>query len=85
MLQLQPRYVSVRDAANRYATSKSTIYVLLAQNKIRAVKFGGRTLVHVESADQYFDSLPEVQLGRRKVPSATSPCRRSIQHGIIGK
>jgi hypothetical protein len=68
----------LRDAARRYATSKSTIYIHLARKDFRAVKFGGRTLIDCASADKYFDALPPIQLGRRKVPSATSPCLRKF-------
>jgi predicted DNA-binding transcriptional regulator AlpA len=59
-----PRYLSVRAASRRYATSKSTLYLHIKRGHFRAVKHGGRTLVHVESADKYFDGLPPVQLGR---------------------
>jgi excisionase family DNA binding protein len=44
----QPRYLSVRAAAVRYGTSKSTVYVLLKHGKIKAIKFNGHTLVNRE-------------------------------------
>jgi excisionase family DNA binding protein len=62
----QPRYLSVRNAAKRYGTSTSTMYVVIKQKKVRAVKFNGRTLVQVASGDAYFDGLPEVKLASPK-------------------
>jgi excisionase family DNA binding protein len=60
----QPRYLCLKDAARRYGTSKSTLYLHIARGSIRAIKHGGRTLVDVASADAYFDNLPLVKLGR---------------------
>jgi hypothetical protein len=37
---LSPRYISIRDAAKRYGTSKSGIYLLLQKKHIRAVRLG---------------------------------------------
>jgi excisionase family DNA binding protein len=54
-----PRYLSVRGAARRYGTSKSTLYLHLKRRNIRAIKFGGRTLIEVASTDRFFDSRPE--------------------------
>jgi excisionase family DNA binding protein len=59
-----PRYLSVKAAARRYGTSVSTLYVHIKRGIFRAIKFGGRTLIHVASADAYFDGLPEVRLSR---------------------
>jgi excisionase family DNA binding protein len=56
-----PRYLGLRDAAKRYGTSKSTLYVLIKRGHIRAVKHGGRTLIDCASADKFFDGLPEVK------------------------
>ena len=47
------RYISLKDAVQRYGTSKSTLYLLIKRGHIRAVKRGGRTLICVESTDQY--------------------------------
>jgi excisionase family DNA binding protein len=56
-----PRYISLKDAVLRFGTSKSTLYLMIQRGHIRAVKRGGRTLIDVESADKYFDSLPELK------------------------
>jgi hypothetical protein len=57
-----PRYISLRDTVRRYGTSKSTLYVHIQHGNIRAIKFGGRTLVDRASADRFFDALPVVKL-----------------------
>jgi hypothetical protein len=60
-----PRYLSVKATARRYGTSVSTLYVHIGRGKIQAIKFGGRTLICIRSADAYFDGLPLVKLGRK--------------------
>jgi excisionase family DNA binding protein len=62
-----PRYSTINEAVRRYGTSRSTLYLLIKQRKIRAIKRGGRTLIDVASADAYFDALPEVRLSARRV------------------
>lgn len=57
-----PRYLSLKDAARRYGTSRSTLYVHVKRGNIRAIKFGGRTLIDVASADKFFDTLPDLHL-----------------------
>jgi excisionase family DNA binding protein len=60
---LPPRYLSLKAAARRYSTSKSTLHLLIKRGHIKAIKFGGHTLIRRSSSDEYFDSLPEVRLG----------------------
>jgi hypothetical protein len=55
------RFASFKAAAFHYGTSKSTLYRRAAEGHIRLVKHGARTLVDMESARKYFDSLPEVK------------------------
>jgi hypothetical protein len=55
----KPRYASVKATALHNGTSRSKIYVLIRKKCIRAVRFGGRTLVDCASADRYFDTLPQ--------------------------
>jgi excisionase family DNA binding protein len=62
----ETRFLTVTGTANRYSTSKSSIYRHLRAGDIRAVKFGGRTLIDVGSADKFFDGLPEIQLASSK-------------------
>jgi hypothetical protein len=67
MNESAPRYLSLKDAARRYGTSKSALYVHIGRGNIRALKFGGRTLVDCASADRFFDGLPEVKLGASRL------------------
>jgi hypothetical protein len=55
----------MKDATLRYATSRSTLYLLLKKGSIRGVKRGGRTLVDVESAGKYFGQLPEIKFNKQ--------------------
>jgi excisionase family DNA binding protein len=61
--ELPSRYLSLKDAAQRYSTSKSTLYLHIKRGNLRAIKFGGHTLLDRAFADRFFDSLPEVKLG----------------------
>jgi excisionase family DNA binding protein len=54
---IEPRYVSVREAARRAGVSRSRIYELLKSGEIDAVKDGARTLVIVASLDAWLDRL----------------------------
>jgi hypothetical protein len=57
-----PRYLSPKNTAYRYGTSKSTIYLHIKLGHFRAIKFGGRTLIDVSNADTFFDALPQLSL-----------------------
>jgi excisionase family DNA binding protein len=54
---IEPRYISVREAARRAGVSRSRIYELLKSGEIEAVKDGARTLVIVASLDAWLDRL----------------------------
>jgi excisionase family DNA binding protein len=41
----------VRDAARTYSLSKTRIYELLAANRLKSLKIGGRRLVTVDSLE----------------------------------
>jgi Helix-turn-helix domain len=60
--KFEPRYIGLKAAALRYGTSKSTLYLLIKRGNVRAIKFGGRTLIDCASGDKFFDGLPEVKL-----------------------
>jgi excisionase family DNA binding protein len=64
-----PRYITIKAAEARYGVSRSTIYELLRRGHVRSVKHGRRRLVRVESADAWFDNLPEAKLGKM-IPGA---------------
>ncbi len=47
-----PRALSIKDAARTYSIGRSTIYILLKQEKLRDVKVLGRRLVLVEDLER---------------------------------
>jgi excisionase family DNA binding protein len=51
------------DAARMLGESRTTIYRLLGEGKLRAVKRGVSTLIVVSSIHEYFDSLPPAEFG----------------------
>jgi excisionase family DNA binding protein len=54
---IEPRYISIREAARRAGVSRSRMYELLKSGDIRAKKDGSRTLVVVASVDAWLDRL----------------------------
>jgi excisionase family DNA binding protein len=58
------RLVEVKEAVRYGRTSKSRIYQLLRQKKIVGYKDGNRTLIDLNSFDEYHNSLPQVLLVR---------------------
>ncbi len=55
---LDPKYRPPAWICASYGLSRSTLYRLLGEGRLRAVKVGRSTLVEVESADALFSSLP---------------------------
>ena len=70
-----PILVPVKDSADILGQSRTTIYELIAAEKIKAVKSGRSTLIVYESLKQYAASLPSVKIiygrGKRNGPAAT--------------
>ena len=66
---MEPKLLGIAAATRRYGVGRSSIYELMAQGRIRAVKFGKKTLIDVASADGLFDSLPatKINCGRARV------------------
>jgi excisionase family DNA binding protein len=56
---------SPQETADRLNSSKSTVYRLLAAQKLRAIKRGASTLILPDSIDEYEASLPPATFGRR--------------------
>jgi hypothetical protein len=56
-----PRFAPLKPAANHFGASPSTLRRRADEGKIRLVKHGARTLVDMDSAQEYFDNLPEVR------------------------
>jgi excisionase family DNA binding protein len=52
---------SMAEAGQAIGRSRSTIYELVHQGKLRAVRSGGRTLIPRASLEAYVDGLPEWQ------------------------
>lgn len=53
-----PVMITVTQATVRWGIGKSKMYALFASGQIEARKIGTRTLVLVESGDQFFRNLP---------------------------
>ena len=53
------RLVSVKEACGILGISKTTLYLLFKENKLRRIKIHDRTLVLESSLDDYMDSLAE--------------------------
>ena len=53
------RLVSVKEACEILNISKTTLYLLFKENKLRRVKVHDRTLILESSLDEYMDSLLE--------------------------
>ena len=62
---VEPKYVCVPDFCSFYGVGRSTAYKLLRTGKVLAVKLGKRTLVDLESARDYFGTLPSFKGGAR--------------------
>lgn len=58
--QIQPIFVSVKEAAKILGLTTWSVYQLLDQQKIASQYHGRRRLVRVESLREYADSLPDV-------------------------
>lgn len=64
------KYITIGSAVVRFAIGKTTLHALIAANLIRTRKLGARTLIDVEAADRYFESLPSAsQVGSRRKSS----------------
>jgi len=53
-------YASSLQIATRFGISRATVYRLLNDGKIEAVKVGGATRFIVASVERYYASLPRV-------------------------
>ncbi|WP_394258686.1 helix-turn-helix domain-containing protein [Xanthobacter autotrophicus] len=49
--EIVPRAISIKDAALRYSVSRTTLYKLLTQRRIRDCKICGRRLVLVSDLE----------------------------------
>jgi excisionase family DNA binding protein len=53
-----PRTITIERAIARYGFGRSTIYQLIKDKRLRAVKAGARVLIFVDSCEKYLASLP---------------------------
>ena len=60
MSEIQPIFVSVKEAAHILGLTTWSVYQLLDAQKIASQYHGRRRLVRVESLREYADSLPDV-------------------------
>ena len=54
------RLVEFKDGCRYGKFGKTKAYELIAQQRIRAYKMGGKTMIDLDSVDEYHASLPRV-------------------------
>jgi excisionase family DNA binding protein len=57
----QRRLVELKDGCRYGKFGKTKAYELIAQERIRAYKMGGKTMIDLDSVDEYHASLPRVE------------------------
>jgi excisionase family DNA binding protein len=57
----QRRLVEFKDGCRYGKFGKTKAYELIAHDRIRAYKMGGKTLIDLDSVDEYHASLPRVE------------------------
>ena len=57
----QRRLVEFKDGCRYGKFGKTKAYELIAQQRIRAYKMGGKTMIDLNSVDEYHASLPRVE------------------------
>jgi excisionase family DNA binding protein len=57
----QRRLVEFKDGCRYGKFGKTKAYELIAQERIRAYKMGGTTMIDLDSVDEYHASLPRVE------------------------
>ena len=58
----QRRLIEFKDGCRYGKFGKTKAYELIAQERIRAYKMGGKTMIDLDSVDEYHASLPRVEL-----------------------
>ncbi len=51
--QYNPKYVKVSQIVNDYSISKYSVYTLIKNGELKAIKIGNKMLVEVESLNEY--------------------------------
>jgi len=57
----QRRLVEFKDGCRYGKFGKTKAYELIAHERIRAYKMGGKTMIDLDSVDEYHASLPRVE------------------------
>lgn len=57
----QRRLIEFKDGCRYGKFGKTKAYELIAQQRIRAYKMGGKTMIDLDSVDEYHASLPRVE------------------------
>lgn len=57
---MHPHTLTVAQTCRRYGFSRSTLYALIARQKIEACKLGTRTLILADSVEKHLASLPRL-------------------------
>lgn len=73
---IEPLSLSPDDAAEHIGISRSQVYILLGDGKLKARKAGGRTLIDYSSIKAYHASLPDYVPG---VPIPNAPKSRKAR------
>jgi excisionase family DNA binding protein len=55
------RLVALKDGCRYGKFGRTKAYELIAHEKIRAYKMGGKTMIDLDSVDEYHASLPRVE------------------------
>jgi excisionase family DNA binding protein len=55
------RLVEVKDGCRSGKFGKTKAYELIGQERIRAYKMGGKTMIDLDSVDEYHASLPRIE------------------------
>ena len=58
MKPTQAKYATIPDWCSLSGMRRTTTYIEIARNNLRAVKLGGRTLIDVEHGLEWMASLP---------------------------
>lgn len=75
---MNPNKITVSSACARWGCGKTKLYELIGTGEIEAVKLGSRTLIDVQSGDQFFASLPRAG-GRHRDARTDSQVVRSAK------
>lgn len=75
------RLVEFKDGCRYGKFGKTKAYELIAHERIRAYKMGGKTMIDLDSVDEYHDSLPRIetrpsQAADLRSETAKTPSRR---------